>query len=378
MAKLFMASLVDPTSHPGGAGTYTRGLLAALEKKHEVKVVPPLHPPPGPWYRLRQVVALARSRLSALPALPLFTRQPEFTRRIRDLARSQPFEAAVINGGDMLWAINELPPEMPTVLIAHNLEHQVLTQKLANHPFLSHVLKREIIKQRQYEIEGFRRTRGVIFLSSTEMAWGCDQVSGLRALHVPPLFTNPPVTRKPQHNGPLRLGFLADFAWWPNRQSWKWVMDQILPKVRRPITVHVFGRQSDQIPTRGNVISHGFVKDLREVWEQVDIMICPIREGAGVNIKLAESLYNRMPVLATNQAVRGLTCSSGPGLVTIDSAEEWVTFLNSSEAERLATQVPSEALSQQFAVDQYREKLNNFIIEVALGGLSHKDQSTTR
>ncbi|WP_447964242.1 glycosyltransferase [Nitrospira sp. Ecomares 2.1] len=375
MAKLLMASLVDPTTHPGGAGTYTRGLLAALETRHAVQVVAPRHPPPGPWYRSRQLVALARSCLSPLPALPLFTRQPELTRRIRAIARSQPFDAAVINGGDMLWAITELPPEMPTVLIAHNLEHQVLTQKLANYPFLSHVLKREISKQRQYEIEGFRRSRGVIFLSSTEMAWSCDQVPGLRTLHIPPLFTNPPVIRQPQLNGPLRLGFLADFAWWPNRQSWKWVMENILPKVRRPITVHVFGRQSDQIPTCDSVISHGFVKDLREVWEQVDIMICPIREGAGVNIKLAESLYNRMPVLATNQAVRGLTCSSGSGLVTIDSAEEWVTFLNSSEAERLATQVPSEALSQQFAVDQYREKLNNFILEVVVDGLSNQDQS---
>lgn len=367
MSKLFMASLVDPASHPGGAGTYTRGLLAALERRHVIKVVAPLHPPPGPWYRSRQIVALARSCLSALPALPLFTRQPEFRRRIREIARSQHFEAAVINGGDMLWAVNELPPAMPTVLIAHNLEHQVLTQKLANYPFLAHILKREIRKQRQYELEGFRRTRGVIFLSSTEMAWGCERVPGLRALHVPPLFTHPPVTRTPQHHGPLRLGFLADFAWWPNRQSWKWLMEHILPHVRRPLTVHVFGRQSEQIPTRGQVIAHGFVQDLRNVWDRIDIMLCPIREGAGVNIKLAESLYNRMPVLATTMAVRGLECVSGPGLVTIDSAEEWVSFLNSSEADRLAAQVPSEELSQQFSPDCHREKLENFLKEVTRG-----------
>ena len=362
-----MASLVDPASHPGGAGTYTRGLVAALGSRHVVTLVAPLHPPPGPWYRSRQVVSLARSCISEFPALTLFTRQPEFLRRIRETARSQHFDAALINGGDMLWAVKELPPEMPTVLIAHNLEHQVLTQKLANYPLLSHVLKREISKQRHYEIEGFRRTRGVIFLSSTEMAWGCNQVPGLRALHVPPLFTNPPVTRKPQHHSHLRLGFLADFAWWPNRQSWKWLMDNILPKVRRPITVHVFGRQSDQIPTRGKVISHGFVQNLREVWEQIDIMLCPIHEGAGVNIKLAESLYNRMPVLATTMAVRGLECLSGPGLTIIDSAEEWVTFLNSSQAELLAAQVPSEELSRQFSPDCHREKLENFLTEVTRG-----------
>ena len=113
--------------------------------------------------------------------------------RIRETARSHHYDAALINGSDMLWAINALPPEMPTVLIAHNLEHQVLVQQLANSRFFSRIFKREITKQRRYEIEGFRRARGVIFLSTTEMAWGCAQVPGLQALHVPPLFTEPPI-----------------------------------------------------------------------------------------------------------------------------------------------------------------------------------------
>lgn len=370
MAKLLIPSLVDPATHPGGAGTYTRGLVSALrngKSGHMVHLVAPLHPPPGPWYRSRQAVSLARSCISELPAKILFARQHEFKLRIRETARSHHFDAALINGSDMLWAIDELPPEMPTVLIAHNLEHQLLTQKLANYPFFSHVFKREITKQRRYEIEGFHRAQGVIFLSSAEMAWGCTQVPGLRALHIPPLFTDPPVTRKRPHNGHLRLGFLADFAWWPNRQSWMWLMDNILPKVRRPIVFHLFGRKSEEIPGSDQVITHGLVPELVAVWDQVDIMICPIRAGAGVSIKVAESLYNRIPVLATNLAVRGLECSSGSGLAIIDSAEEWVAFLNSSQADLLATQLPSEGLSRQFAADRHMEKLDNFLTEVILG-----------
>jgi hypothetical protein len=30
MKNILIASLVDPATHPGGAGTYTRGLVAAL------------------------------------------------------------------------------------------------------------------------------------------------------------------------------------------------------------------------------------------------------------------------------------------------------------------------------------------------------------
>ena len=375
MAKFLIASLVDPATHPGGAGTYTRGLVSALrhgKSGHMVHLVGPLHAPPGPWYRSRRVVSLARSCLSKLPAKALFARQYEFKMRIREAVRSNHFDAALINGIDMLWAFEEIPSKMPKVVITHNLEHQVLAQQLDNYRFLPHVLGREIAKQRRYEIEGFRRARGVIFLSTTEMAWGYSQVPGLRALHVPPLFTDPPVPRKRQPNGYLHLGFLADFAWWPNRQSWKWLIDEILPKVRRPIVVHIFGRQSEKMPASDRVVAHGLVPELGAVWDQVDIMICPIRAGAGVNIKLAESLYNRMPVLATPQAVRGLECFSGSGLVIMENAEEWVAFLNSFQADLLATQMPSEGLSGQFAADRHMEKLENFLMEVVLDGKTMK------
>jgi glycosyl transferase family 1/glycosyl transferase family 4 len=367
MAKLLMASLVDPATHPGGAGTYTRGLVAALRRSHTVDVVGPLHPPPGRWYRSRQLMSLAKSCISELPAKALFARQHEFKLRVRETARSHHYDAALINGSDMLWAIKALPPDMPTVLIAHNIEHQLLAQQLGGSPFLSQVFKPEITKQRRYEIEGFRRVRGVIFLSTTDMAWGCTEVPGLQSLHVPPLFTEPPIPRKRQPSGQLRLGFLADFAWWPNRQNWMWLMNEILTKVHRSIEVHVFGRQSEQIPTCDRVVAHGFVHKLGTVWDLVDIIICPIRTGAGVSIKLAESLYNRIPVLATTHALRGLQCQSGPGLTIVDSAEEWISFLNSPQADLLATHLPSEELSRQFAADRHMEKLENFILEVVMG-----------
>jgi len=376
MAKLLIASLVDPATHPGGAGTYTRGLVAALRRGYTVDLVGPLHAPPGPRHRSRQLMSLAKSCISELPAKVLFARQHEHRLRIRETVRAHDYDAVLINSSDMLWALDALPPLMPTILIAHNLEHQVLIQQLSNSRIFPWMFKREIAKQRRYEIEGFCRTRGVIFLSTTDMAWGCAQVPGLHALYVPPLFTEPPILRRRQPRGHLRLGYLADFAWWPNRQNWNWLNNEILTKVHRSIVVHVFGRQSEQIPASDRVVVHGFVQELGAVWDQADIMICPTRIGAGVNIKLAESLYNRMPVLATVHALRGLDCQSGSGLAIMDSAEEWVAFLNSSQADLLATQLPSEKLSRQFAADRHVQQLENFIIEVALGGEVMKDHMT--
>jgi len=75
-----------------------------------------------------------------------------------------------------------------------------------------------------------------------------------------------------------------------------------------------------------------------------------------------------MPVLATTRAIRGLQCLTEPALVVMDSAEDWINFLNSSEADQLATQIPSEDLQKQFDVDQHAPLLDKFIMDVVLPG----------
>lgn len=96
------------------------------------------------------------------------------------------------------------------------------------------------------------------------------------------------------------------------------------------------------------------------------MMICLVRAGAGVSIKLAESLYNHMPVLATTLAIRGLECLSGAELIVKDSAEEWAMFLNSAAADDFATQTPAEALRRQFSSDGHVEKLTHFLSAIIL------------
>jgi hypothetical protein len=299
-----------------------------------------------------------------LPAKALFARRRELQVRIREAIRSRRYDIAVLNGGDMLWVLDELPPRMPTVLVAHNLEHRLLEQQLADHLILGPLFRRETVKQRRYELEGFSRVCGVLFVSAAEMVWSIEQVPEIRALHVPPLFMQSPAGRTLQRKDRLRLGYLADFAWWPNCRNWLWLMDEVLSRVRRSVEVHVFGRHSDGIAPRDGVVVHGMVSDLKAVWNQVDFMVCPIRAGAGVSIKVAESLYNRMPVLATPQAVRGFACASGAGLAVIDRAEAWAAFLDSPDADQLAAEAPSEELRGQFSLDRHVEPLDQFIEDV--------------
>lgn len=58
-------------------------------------------------------------------------------------------------------------------------------------------------------------------------------------------------------------------------------------------------------------------------------MICPTFSGGGVSIKLAEAIYNGMPVLARPFPVRGVQLPPDPAIGVLDRACEWVSFLRS-------------------------------------------------
>jgi hypothetical protein len=93
---------------------------------------------------LRQAVSLAQSCFSKLPAKALFARQHEFRARIRKTVHSHRFDAVLINGSDMLWVVDELPPE-----IEHLLAQKTLAAKLEDSP-LKHALTTMAVRQRKY------------------------------------------------------------------------------------------------------------------------------------------------------------------------------------------------------------------------------------
>ena len=57
-------------------------------------------------------------------------------------------------------------------------------------------------------------------------------------------------------------------------------------------------------------------------------MIAPIVDGAGVKVKVAEALYNRVPIAATSFAVRGLPLHTRSAIRICDSPQDWIAFLN--------------------------------------------------
>jgi hypothetical protein len=65
-------------------------------------------------------------------------------------------------------------------------------------------------------------------------------------------------------------------------------------------------------PRQANVAQHpdvefiGFVSDIKDFYQDVDMIICPIMSGTGINVKTVQALAHGMPILATQHASKGV------------------------------------------------------------------------
>jgi hypothetical protein len=366
--RILMLSIVNPMVERNGASTVTRGLLKLLALpplQAQVECVP-VRAEPVRWHRLAQARGLLRSSLSNLPAKPAFLYSREFREKAISRIRSERYDLVILNGADLLWISEYLPPSIPRILVAHNIEHQVFDAQIQHIRLrrpLEDLLRAERQRLKEYELNGMRETGRVIFLSHEDAAYARLQCPGLRAITMPPVFDyEPPIRPSRKPGATLEIGLLGNFGWWPNRLAVRWFAQKVLPSVKHPVRLNLFGRSAGRKWTGDpRVREHGAIERMSQVWECCDFMICPAFSTGGVCVKLAEAVYNRMPALATHRAARGLPIDEDPALVFLDEPGEWIEFLNSAAPRQLAERRVSEKIGTRFAIEPQREALQKFV-----------------
>jgi hypothetical protein len=257
---------------------------------------------------------------------------------------------------------------MKRVLIAHNIEHQLFAAQIEmslNKRLAKRLLLRDLAKLRKFETEGLIRAGNVIFLSSLDADYVRTNCPEVRSIIVPPLFGNPPLQRSPgfRADGKLHIGMLANFGWWPNREGLKWFVEKVFPYVSPAVRLHLFGARSEQVaPGHPRIQRHGYAASLGHVWSTCDIMIAPVVSEGGVSVKVAEAIYEGIPLLGSRLSARGLPLDPDPSIVLLDRAEDWIEFLNSG-AEKLAQRVVPRSIADRFRADAHRQALLEFLAQ---------------
>jgi glycosyltransferase involved in cell wall biosynthesis len=370
--RILILSIVNPEVERNGAATVTRGLMKVLSSPPFRAVLDsiPVRTEPRKWHRLAQARSVLASFVSDLPAKAIFLKSRVFREKVEARLRSQKYDLIVLNGSDLLWISEFLPPSIPRILVAHNLEHLLFdcqTQNLDRiYRPLRGILRKDCKRLEKFEWKGIRQTRNVIFLSSEEAAYASGICSNLRYAVVPPLFDYAPCRQPRRKAGEtLEIGFVGNFGWWPNQLGLKWFTNEVLPHVTAPIRVNLFGKRSNR-GWQGDprVVEQGIIESMDQIWSKCDLLICPSVLSGGVCVKLAEAAYNGMPVLANTHAARGLGLANDPALLFLDKPCEWIELLNSQGARDQSKRAVSGEIAKRFAVESHKDALQKFVEDV--------------
>ncbi|MES2266950.1 MAG: glycosyltransferase family 4 protein [Bacteroidota bacterium] len=92
------------------------------------------------------------------------------------------------------------------------------------------------------------------------------------------------------------------------------------------VELHIFGNICNTFTPENlppGVILRGYKQDINEIYNEADIMVNPVRFGAGMKIKTLEALASGVPLVTTTHGARGLTELAGKAFLIADGPGEF-------------------------------------------------------
>jgi hypothetical protein len=341
---LVISHVRDDTGANGGA-VYTASLLALLRRVFADVRIEYVYAQAPRHRRLRIATAFLRAAFSGLAAKIEYFRVGDARRRISEaIAQHAPSLVVFDHLETMLYA-PLVSGEVKTLLVQHNDEVKLYAERVGNAwpRWLRGVLGLELRRLEHFQQAAYARCGNAVFLSADEAAQGAH--AGVREIFtLLPSFDYAPIEVMQRDDQRVHLLFVGNMQWWPNVDALEWFIDEVLGAVPSDVVLHVVGRGSEKWSGRHpQLIAHGFIERRDDVWGMAPIFIAPVRLGAGVNIKVAEAIYNGRALIATPQALRGLALGADPAVVNCASAAQWVAWL--SDGANLRTLARTEPLT---------------------------------
>ena len=154
-----------------------------------------------------------------------------------------------------------------------------------------------------------------------------------------------PSARAPQ---PQRCVFVGAFDYRPNIDGAVWFCHEIWPQVKSQFpaaTLALVGRKPDpavqKLAAIPGVEVIGSVPDVRPHVAQAEVVVVPLRIARGIQNKVLEAMAMRKPVLASAQAMEGLTVQPGQEIAVAQTTMQWIEqlaalFQNAERRQQLA------------------------------------------
>jgi len=152
----------------------------------------------------------------------------------------------------------------------------------------------------------------------------------------------PPALTEDTDKSQIKLLFLGSLSWRPNKEGLVWFLDKVWPSVsnkRNDISLIIAGRGTETLSSNfrklPNVKFLGQVKDLNNLYSEINASIVPIFFGSGTRVKAIEAGRFQRACISTAIGIEGLPLLAGKSYLNAETAEEWILTLTELSNEKL-------------------------------------------
>ena len=254
-------------------------------------------------------------------------------RALEALSGKIAFDAAVYDHTQMLQYAGLMTGVPKHVLLAHDVLYQAWERKAAarGNAALRWAWGVEARRVRGWESSALGRCGTILVLSEKDRRLALE-LDGKMDVHViaPRLEAAwADEVRWEDEKKERAVVFWGSMQRVENMEGAVWFAEEVLPLVRRtfPDTVMYVvgarpGRRVSRLGRRNeNVVVTGFVADPRAYFERCPVAVASLRTGAGVKIKVLESMKAGIAVVGTEVAAEGIGASSEEGLIVENGAD---------------------------------------------------------
>jgi polysaccharide biosynthesis protein PslH len=234
---------------------------------------------------------------------------------VRDLMARHVVDVIHLEGGYMAECLD---PKLPgrACVIEHNIESEILRQFQAN-GLLPAPSEADVASVEEAEERVWQQAAALCVLTAEDRELVRARTPSI-PVHLSPNGADhlpaPSQLRRPPDGPNPRFGFLANFDYAPNAEGLIWFLRHVAPLIPETMAsgaVTVYGGGMAPELRRecegAGVRLTGFVPDLAEAYDAIDVLVAPLVSGGGIKVKILEALRGGLPIVTTSIGAQGVS-----------------------------------------------------------------------
>ncbi|HTF16472.1 MAG TPA: glycosyltransferase [Chryseolinea sp.] len=232
--------------------------------------------------------------------------------------KEKTFDVALIEYIELSFVLPSLSEHCITLLDTHDLVNDRVESFRRNNVPYDGI---ELTAEEEFDI--FKCFDYVIAIQKSDYAKIVGKLPPSRTLLAPHPVN---FSKKRLRQSVCNLAFIAS-GYQPNVDALTWFLHEVWPSLYEEygVSFEVYGRLREKLnqhilTNSPGVHFHGFAADLGDVYEKCDLIVNPVRFGAGLKIKNVEAIGNGLPLVTTSHGAVGMEDAANTSFLVAETA----------------------------------------------------------